>query len=571
MNAQPEPTGEEPLCVIGETRVGDVNIEDVGAKAYNLMRMTEAGLPVPPAFVLGTRVCRDYHGGGAQLGRHVAGLAHRGVRRIERATGLQFGARRRPLLVAVRSGAAASMPGMMETILNIGLSDATLPGLLRATGDPVFVWDSYRRLIQSYGEVVEGCPAAPFAAVLSDATTRSGVPTVAELDVAALQSVVRNLQGVYQSIVGHPFPQDPMAQLLGAIEAVLRSWNGDRAVEYRTLEGLTHLTGTAVTVQAMVFGNMGVTSGSGVGFTRDPATGEDHLYVDFLLNAQGEDVVAGRQAAGDPEPLIAAVPGLAHELQTVRRRLETLFGDAQDFEFTVEDGRLWLLQTRTAKRTPWAALHIACDLVDEELIDPATAVQRLRDVDLDSITRVRLAGGATAQPIAHGMPAGTGIVTGHAVSSIDAVRRYAEDQQTVVLIRDEASTEDISALALCQGLVTATGARTSHAAVVARQLGVVCVVGCQDLTVDMDQGRVTIAAHQLDEGDVITVDGTTGLVYRGEMEVRLERPQELIDRVRCWEDAQTHHALDGRPSPSARPTMGRKPLSGTTRRGETGG
>ena len=530
---------EQPLCVIGDTSVRDVTIEDVGAKAYNLMRMTEAGLPVPSAFVLNTALCRSYHDSGEHLDNGVADLVAEGVRRIERTTGFRFGAGRRPLLVAVRSGAAVSMPGMLETILNVGLSDATLPGLLRATGDPVFVWDSYRRLIQSYAEVVEGCPAAPLTAVLDDASIRYGVPTVAELDVTALKGVVRTLQGVYQSVVGHPFPQDPMAQLLGAVEAVLRSWNGTRAAQYRSLQGLTDLTGTAVTVQAMVFGNMGVTSGSGVGFTRDPATGENRLYVDFLLNAQGEDVVAGRQATTDPEPLIAALPGLAHQLQTVRRRLEVLFGDAQDFEFTVEEGKLWLLQTRTAKRTPWAALRIACDLVDEELIDPATAVRRMREHDLDGITRVRLAADGAAPPIGHGMPAGTGVTTGRVAVTVETARRYAEHGDPVVLVRAEASTDDISGLAVCRGLVTATGARTSHAAVVARQLGVVCVVGCPGLSVDSERRRLNLGPHQLNEGDLITVDGDRGLVYQGELEVRLERPRELVERIREWKAAPT--------------------------------
>ena len=326
-----------------------------------------------------------------------------------------------------------------------------------------------------------------------------------------------------------------MTQLLGAVEAVLRSWDAARAADYRDLEGLNDLVGTAVTVQAMVFGNMGVTSGSGVGFTRDPATGENRLYVDFLLNAQGEDVVAGRHAAADPEPLIEALPGLAHELQTVRRRLEALFGDAQDFEFTVEEGKLWLLQTRTAKRTPWAALRIACDLVDEKVIDPATAVQRLRDFDLDTITRVQLVGDDIARPIGHGMPAGTGVATGRVALSVDAARRYAEEGHPVVLVRDESSTDDIAGLALCRGLVTATGARTSHAAVVARQLGVVCVVACTNLTLDTDHHRLTLGDQQLKEGEAITVDGDRGDLYQGELEVRLERPQVLIERVRDWE------------------------------------
>lgn len=415
----------ELLHVFGETSVREVSIDEVGAKAYNLMRMTEAGLAVPPGFVLDAVLCRAYHDAGGRLSEGVVERAAEGVRQIEGTTGAHFGAGRRPLLVAVRSSAAVSMPGMLETILNVGLTDATVPGLLRATGDPVFVWDSYRRLIQSYGEVVGGCPDAPFAAVLNEATTRHGVPTAAELDIAALKDVVRNLQVAYHSVVGRPFPQDPMAQLLGAVEAVQRSWNGTRAAEYRAIEGLTDLVGTAVVVQAMVFGNRGVTSGSGVGFTRDPATGEDRLYLDFLINAQGEDVVAGRQAAGDPEPLLAALPGLARDLQTVRRRLEVILDDAQDFEFTVEEGKLWLLQTRNAKRTPWAALRIACDFVDEGLIDPATAVQRLGEHDLDNISRVRLAAEADAHPIGRGMPAATGVATGRAALSLKSARRYA--------------------------------------------------------------------------------------------------------------------------------------------------
>jgi len=521
--------------MIGETSVRDVSIEKVGAKAYNLMRMSEIGLAVPPGFVLETELCRTYHEGGQRLDKGVIDLVVEGIDRVERATGLSFGAGRRPLLVAVRSGAAVSMPGMLETILNIGLSDTTLPGLLRATGDPVFVWDSYRRLIQSYGEVVDGCPASAFGEVLNDAKVQYGVPGVAELDVATLRNVVVNLKDVYQAVVGHAFPQDPLTQLLGAVEAVLRSWNGPRAIEYRALKGLDDLAGTAVVVQAMVFGNMGVTSGAGVGFTRDPSTGEDRLYVDFLLNAQGEDIVAGGQPGGDPDVAIAALSGLAHELQVVRRRLEALFGDAQDFEFTVEEGKLWLLQARAAKCTPWAALHIVCDLVDEGLIDPATAGQRMHGFDLDGIARVTVAAKDGAEPIGHGIPAGTGVASGRAALSIETAHRYADRGDPVVLVRDEASTTDVAGFPVCGGLVTAVGGRTSHAAVVARQLGVVCVVSCVDLVCDTDRRRVSIGPHELNEGDVITVDGDRGLVYEGELEVRREIPHELIDRVRGWQ------------------------------------
>jgi len=458
------------LCVIGETRVHDVSIEEVGVKAYNLMRMTESGLAIPPGFVLDTGWCRSYHESGQRLDKGVTDLVVEGVQGVERATGLAFGAGRRPLLVAVRSGAAVSMPGMLETILDIGLSDETLPGLLRATGDPVFAWDSYRRLIQSYGEVVDGCPTAAFASVLNSAKLQYGVPSVAELDVATLRNVVADLKEVYQSTAGHPFPQEPLAQLLGAVEAVLRSWNAPRAIEYRALKGLDDLDGTAVIVQAMVFGNMGVTSGAGVGFTRDPSTGENRLYVDFLLDAQGEDVVAGRQPGCDRDVAMAALPGLSHELQMVRRRLEAVFGDAQDFEFTVEEGKLWLLQSRAAKCTPWAELHIVCDLVDEGLIDPTTAEQRLRGFDLDGIARVSVVAKDAMEPIGQGIPAGTGVASGRAALSVEAALRYADRGDPVVLVRDEASTQDVAGFSVCSGLVTAVGGRTSHAAVVARQL-----------------------------------------------------------------------------------------------------
>ena len=369
----------------------DIDAGSVGAKAANLVRMARAGLPVPPGFVLDTSVCAAYNAQGGRLDDGVRELVAEGVRELEHATGLRFGATRHPLLVSVRSGAAASMPGMLETILDVGLCDTTLPGLLRATGDPVFVWDSYRRLVQAYGEVVAGCAAEPFAAATRAALHAAGVPDVSELDVAGLRDLVAELLEVYRATAGRPFPQHPMQQLLGAVEAVLRSWNAERAVAYRRLRDLTDLTGTAVTVQAMVFGNMGTTSGSGVGFTRDPSTGENRLYLDFLLDAQGEDVVAGRKRSDDAAPSVAAIPGLGDELQRVRGTLEAIFGDAQDFEFTVENGKLWLLQTRTAKRTPWAALQIACDLVDEGVIDPAVALDRLREYDIDGIVHVRVA------------------------------------------------------------------------------------------------------------------------------------------------------------------------------------
>ncbi len=514
---------------------GDPDPRRVGIKAANLMRMADAGLAVPSGFVLGVDVCADYYARGERLDEDVTDLIGVGLAHIEQRTGRRFAARRRPLLVSVRSGAAASMPGMLDTVLNVGLSEVTVPALLRSTGDPIFVWDSYRRLIETYAEVVEGCPVAPFSAVTTRALGRAGVPVASELGLAALQEIVEELLATFRDEARREFPRDPMQQLLGAVEAVLRSWDAPRAVAYRRLEGLAELEGTAVTVQAMVFGNLGPTSGSGVGFTRDPATGEDRLYVDFLLDAQGEDVVGGRHGAHDPDAQIAAIPGLADRLQAVRRTLESVFGDAQDFEFTVEDGALWLLQTRAAKRTPWAALRIACDLVDDGVIDPTTALARLQAYDIDAISRSRLASNQEPQPAAQAVPASAGVACGRIALDVATATRFAEAGQRVILVREQLSTDDIAGLSVCRGLVTAAGARTSHAAVVARHLGIACLVGCSQLSIDLGGQVVRIGSIELHPGDTITVDGTDGRIYVGELNLIDERPLELIARVRDWQ------------------------------------
>jgi pyruvate, orthophosphate dikinase len=539
MGADRDRVADGRIAFLYDGSSGAISPSEVGSKAANLMRMVAAGLPVPPGFVLGTEICADYHSGDGRLGADVVALVEGGVRQLEGLTHLRFGGSRRPLLVAVRSGAAVSMPGMLDTILDVGLCDGTLSGLLRATGDPVFVWDSYRRLILSYALVVEGCRGGPFEAVLNDLLHRERAPVVGELDVAALRELVARYQQVYRAQVGRPFPQDPMDQLLGAVEAVLRSWNAPRAVEYRRLRDLSGLRGTAVTVQAMVFGNTGGTSGSGVGFTRDPTTGDNHLYVDFLLDSQGEDVVAGRHGAEEPERLVAAVPGLAHELQRVRRTLEVNFGDVQDFEFTVEDANLWILQTRAAKPAAWAALRIACDLVEEGIIDRATALERLSAFDLDEIRRVHLDPAVDVHPMARATPASSGVAVGRVALSVESALRLSTEGEPVVLVRQEASTDDIAALAACQGLVTATGARTSHAAVVARQLGVTCLVDCRDLAIDAASSTLDLAGRELREGDLVTVDGSDGCIYEGALDLVEERPTELVARVRGWQQEAT--------------------------------
>jgi pyruvate,orthophosphate dikinase len=504
----------------------------VGSKAANLIRLAEAGLPVPPGFVLSTGVCADYHRRHV-LDPEVADLITHGVAGLERDTGRQFGASRRPLLVAVRSGAPLSMPGMLDTILDVGLCDVSLPGLLMASGDPASVWDSYRRLVQSYAETVEGCRPEPFRAEVDATLAKAAVPDVAELDVASLRDLVSRLQLIYHSLTGRPFPQDPHEQLLGAVGAVLRSWNSERAVEYRRLEGLTGLPGTAVTVQSMVFGNRGLRSGSGVAFTRDPATGRNEMYLDFVPNAQGEDVVAGRHPVAGSGTLIAAIPGALRQLESVRRTLEELFSDAQDFEFTIEDGKLWLLQTRTAKRTALAALQIACDQVDEGIIDPVVALRRLEGYDLDHIKLSYLERAPGIEPAGSATPASTGVAAGVVALEVDVALSLAATQP-VILVREHASTADIAALARCRGLLTATGSRTSHAAVVARQLGVVCLVNCADLSIDPTGRHLQIGNHHLREQDPITIDGSTGLIYPGLLRVTEHRPNDLLDRVRAW-------------------------------------
>jgi pyruvate,orthophosphate dikinase len=496
--------------------------------------MAQAGLPVPPGFVLPTTLCRAYFQGGGRLSEGTAELLRHGIRELEKATGLNFGGDRRPLLVAVRSGASVSMPGMLDTILNVGLCDRTLPALVRMTGNPRHAWDSYRRLIQAYAEVVQGLPAEAFERVLAESLRSEDAVTVTELDVAALKNLVQAFVDESQALKSEPFPQEPVAQLAGAVEAVFRSWQSPRAVAYGRLHGLDDLAGTAVTVEAMVFGNLGGSSGSGVGFTRDPATGANDLYVDFLPNSQGEDVVSGRSPVQGVARLQESFPELYRQLKQVKRNLELLFQDAQDFEFTVQEGRLYLLQSRNAKRTAWAALRIACDHVAEGLIDEATALKRLAEYDLDSIHVVRLAAAEGGRPIGVGIPASPGVAVGEAVFDPDGAVKLAQAGRSPILIRTDISTEDIAGLAAAAGILTARGGRTAHAAVVARQLNKVCIVGCRDLIVQRESKSCRIGSQLVEEGSTVSLDGHSGRVYPGKLEVVVERPTQQLREVERW-------------------------------------
>ena len=500
--------------------------ETMGFKAWNLQRMTALSLPVPPAFVIGSRYCRQSREDAAT--RRALWLD--GIRALERATALALGDSRRPLLLSVRSGAPVSMPGMMETLLNIGLCDATVGGLLRRTGQPRLVWDAYHRLVAGFGEVVAGIPAAAFEAAT---TALVGKRDERELDFADLRALTRRFLDVYAEQSGRPFPQEPAAQLDAAIHAVFASWQSPKACEYRRLNSLSDDIGTAVTVQAMVFGNGGGQSGAGVGFTRDPATGSPELWVDFLFDAQGEDVVSGRRSADGSDALQSVLPATWTALQAAAHTLEQAFGDMQDFEFTVQDGRLFMLQTRSGKRTPIAAARIALDLADDGVIDAATACQRTQGLDARALTRSRLVadGDVPPTPLGRAATASSGVAIGEiALDGERAAARRAEGRD-VVLVRRDAETSDIAAIESAMGLLTQRGARTSHAAVVARQLGKVCLVGCAGLRIDETTRTVRIGATTLHEGDLLTLDGNDGAFYAGALETRSEPPRELLAQL----------------------------------------
>ena len=505
----------------------------MGLKAYNLARMAAVGLPVPQAFVLGTGFCPVAEVADAETHAELAQALTAQLRRLERATHLTYGGSRRPLLLSVRSGAAISVPGMMDTILNVGLNETTVRGLVRTTGNPRLAWDSYRRLIQSFAEVVDGCPSAPFAQLLADALEASHAARAQELDSRALSSLARAYLALYRKLVGRNFPQDPMEQLRAAVQGVYRSWGSTRAREYRRLNGISDDVGTAVTVQRMVFGNAGGTSGCGIAFTRDPATGENRLYMDFMFNAQGEDVVSGRQPLTHDVQLGAILPAIERQLVEAARTLEAEFGDMQELEFTVQDETLYLLQTRAGKRTALAELRIAVDLVRERLIEPAEALARIAHLDLGSVQHERAVENGSARLLCAATSVGSGVAIGAISLDVpDALARAA--REPVILVRQDADTDDIAAVAVSRGLLTARGGRTSHAAVVARQLNKAALAGCRDLTVDLTARTCAIGGETFAEGDTICIDAGAGRVFAGTPEIVHERPEAELAEVERW-------------------------------------
>jgi pyruvate,orthophosphate dikinase len=512
----------------------DTSAQTMGFKAWNLHCMAQMSLPVPPAFVLGTYYCSAPEG---QTKAKDQSLWQAGLHALESATHLDLGDTRRPLLLSVRSGAAVSMPGMMETILNIGLCDHTIGALLGQTGNPRLVWDAYRRLIASYGEVVEGIASQYF----EDATSALyGTRDERELDFAELRTLSLRFLDVYQQTTGRIFPQDPKQQLSSAINAVLASWQSSKASEYRRMNHISDTLGTAVTIQSMVFGNSGGQSGSGVGFTRNPVTGEAAPWVDFLFNAQGEDVVSGRHNAHGHEELAALLPNVWQALLDATQKLEHNFADMQDFEFTVQEGRLFMLQTRSGKRTPYATARIALDMLDEGLIDSGVARERTAGLTQEVLAQPRIvaASGKVLVPLASAASASNGVVTGEiALDEARAVARHATGV-AVVLVRRDAETSDISALELAAGLLTQRGARTSHAAVVARQLGKVCLVSCTKLQIDENARTIKIDGTTLHEGDLLTLDGNEGKLYAGSVKLEIDYPLALLARLEALSASQ---------------------------------
>ena len=524
----------------------------LGGKGANLAEMTNLGLPVPPGITITTEVCKEYFKEGQKFPEGMWEQVLEGLQKIEKEMGKKFGDRKNPLLVSVRSGAPVSMPGMMDTILNLGLNDETVQGLAESTGNERFAWDSYRRFIQMFGNVVMGIPHEKFEEILEEKKREVGAKQDVDLTAEDLKDVVKRYKELVKKETGREFPQDPYEQLKMAIKAVFDSWNNPRAIKYREINKIPEDYGTAVNIVAMVFGNMGETSGTGVAFTRNPSTGENVFYGEYLKNAQGEDVVAGIRT---PQPLTKAqktseeqvaleeeFPEVYQELLKIRDILEKHYRDMQDIEFTIENGRLWMLQTRAGKRTARAAVKIAVDMVKEGLItkeeailrvDPSLINQLLHPM-LDEEERKKAI--AEGRLIAKGLPAAPGAVSGKVVFNADEAVEMAEKGEKVILVRHETSPEDIHGMHAAEGILTARGGMTSHAAVVARGMGKTCIVGAESIHVDYDKEEFRVGDVVVKKGDVITLDGSTGEIFHGELKTIPAQISGEFEELMKWAD-----------------------------------
>ncbi|MCL2864850.1 MAG: pyruvate, phosphate dikinase [Lachnospiraceae bacterium] len=516
---------------------GDATMRNLlGGKGANLAEMTNLGLPVPQGFIVSTEACTQYYDDGKVINDEVQGQIMDAIVKMEEVTGKKFGDYDNPLLVAVRSGSRASMPGMMDTVLNLGLNDEVVEVMAKKSGNPRWAWDCYRRFIQMYSDVVMEVGKKYFEELIDEMKEKKGVVEDTELTWEDLKELAISYKAEYKAMIGSDFPSDPKVQLMGAINAVFRSWDNPRANIYRRDNDIPYSWGTAVNVQAMVFGNLGDTSGSGVAFTRDPGTGEKELLGEVLFNAQGEDVVAGIRTPLEIAELKKVMPKVYDEFMTLSTKLEKHYRDMQDMEFTIEDEKLYILQTRNGKRTAQAALKIACDLVDEGMITEEKAVSMIEPRNLDTLLHPQFDATAlaAATPLGKALPASPGAACGKAVFSAEAAEEWAARGETVILVRMETSPEDIAGMKAAKGILTVRGGMTSHAAVVARGMGTCCVSGCTEIAMDEANRRFTLAGQTFCEGDEISLDGSTGCIYGGLMPTVEAKVAGEFARIMEW-------------------------------------
>jgi len=516
----------------------------LGGKGANLSEMVRINVPVPPGFTVTTEACNTYLASGETFPKGMKEQMLDSLKAIEEKTGKKFGDPKNPLLVSCRSGAKFSMPGMMDTVLNIGLNDKTAEGMIKLTGDERFVYDSYRRLVQMFGNVVMGAPDEAFEEVITDARLKAGVKTDAELSADDWKDVIEKFKVIFKQYAGRYFPTDPFEQLFLATEAVFRSWNGKRAVDYRNAAGISHDLGTAVTVQTMVFGNMGDDSATGVAMTRDGSTGENRIEGDYLINAQGEDVVAGIRLTNEISQLKEKMPDAYGEFEGICKHLDSHYRDMQDVEFTIEKGKFWMLQTRDGKRTAQAAVRIAADMVEEGLITKEEAVMRISpeqvdfflhpQFDRDAVKEIK----AKGDMLARGLNVSPGAAFGVIALDADIAEQWAKHEgKQVIMVRPETRPDDVHGMLAAQGILTSRGGRTSHAALVARQFGKPAVVGVSELNIDMVKRQVEIKGRIIKEGDWISIDGTVGELYAGKVKTMVPDIQDpWLKKILSWAD-----------------------------------
>ena len=518
---------------------GNANMRELlGGKGANLAEMTNLGMPVPQGFTITTEACTQYYQDGRSINEEIQDQIMEYMGKLEDISGKRFGDKNNPLLVSVRSGARASMPGMMDTILNLGLNDVVVEAFAKKTKNPRFAWDSYRRFIQMYSDVVMEVGKKYFEELIDEMKKERGVTLDTELTANDLKKLAEQFKAEYKNKIGEDFPQDPREQLMGAVRAVFRSWDNPRAIYYRRMNDIPSSWGTAVNVQMMVFGNTGDTSGTGVAFTRNPATGEKKLFGEFLMNAQGEDVVAGVRTPQTIDQLAEVMPEAYEQFVDIAQKLEYHYRDMQDMEFTIEDKKLYMLQTRNGKRTAAAALKIACDLVDEGMISEEEAVCMIDPKSLDSLLHPTFPKEELDRvaPIGHGLAASPGAAAGQVVFTADDVVEWVEKGHKVILVRLETSPEDIEGMHFARGILTVRGGMTSHAAVVARGMGTCCVSGCGDIVMDEANKQFTLGGKTYKEGDWISLDGSTGNIYGERLHTAEAQISGEFGRIMAWAD-----------------------------------